>query len=128
MGTGDGCKIGMGDGYKIGTGDAMMKHGTGLQDSQVRDGRRRHVGHGRQPPSQWQQQGAGLSSGRSSAPLPQQPPFYSAAPAAAPKFDSGSHLRDLKSYFDEGLMTQEEYVHAKRRALGFARGTLFAPA
>jgi hypothetical protein len=35
VGTGDGCKIGMGDGYKIGTGDAMMKHGTGLQASQV---------------------------------------------------------------------------------------------
>ena len=59
MGTGDGCKTGMGDGYKIGMGDsykigmgdAMMnqhENDTGLQASQVRDGRRRHDGHGRQ--------------------------------------------------------------------------------
>jgi hypothetical protein len=50
-GMSDGYKIGMGDSYKIGMGDAMMnqhENDTGLQASQVRDGRRRHNGHGRQ--------------------------------------------------------------------------------
>jgi hypothetical protein len=59
---------------------------------------------------------AAYSSGRSSAPLPQLPPFFATAPAAAapPSFDLGCHLRDLKSYFYEGLKTRARRLASRK--------------
>ena len=42
------------------------------------------------------------------------------APASALEAnpDLGTELRALKKYYEEGLMTESEYTHARRKALG----------